>query len=214
MSITKKFEIIKIILIVIGIYIFAKIANTFVLFVAIALSIISPQKKLQPFSSLQDESGYKQIYHLPDGCAFTIWEKEPGKHGSEVLIIPDEYKKKRTPNISHIKTKFDSHTPTLLYHLVESYSSDDFNERFKKNKIFLKIDKEDSKFSENLYEIVNVERSNWEITIYSDNNFNEIFMSDSINSQIRNDISFISIDIDNHFIDYQINHWLYYVAPN
>ena len=168
-------------------------------------------KPPETFSYLQDKSGYKQIYNLPNGAAFTIWVKEPGKQGSEVLIIPGEYKKRRTPNISHIKTKFGSHTPTLLYHLFEKYSS---YERFETNRIFLKIDTEDSTSKENLYEIVNIKKSNWDISVYSDNDFDKIFIGDSINSQMRCDISLISIDMDDHYIDYKINHGVRYHAPN
>ena len=173
------------------------------------LSIISSKNKHQTFSSLQDTSGYKQFYHLPDGSAFTIWEKEPGKYGSEVLIIPGEYKNKKTPNISHIKTKFGSHTTTLLYHLVERYSND---ESIEKNKIFLKIDSGNDTLNENLYEIMNIKKSSWEISIYSDNRYNDFYICDSNNSQLRYDISLISIDLDDHYIDYHINHWLNYNA--
>lgn len=171
------------------------------LFGAVAYLILFPKpKESKPYISIQNKSGLKHIYNLPSKITFTIWEKEPGMYGSEVLIIPEEHRSNREPKESYIKTKFSTDKPILYFYLYEEYST---KNRFSKNTIFLKSDL-DSTFNKGLYEIITVRDSKWDISVYSDSLKNDIFINDSVSKLHRADLSIFSVDIDEHYAEYQV----------
>lgn len=166
--------------------------------------MIFPEKKPEPYISIRDKSGLKHIYNLsdfPDVITFTIWEKEPGMYGSEVLIIPGEHRTNEAPKGSYIKTKFSTDKPILYFYHYIKYSSN--KQRFDKNTIFLRSDK-DSTFNKGLYEIIIVQDSEWDIFFYSDSLYNAIYFNDSVSKILRTDLSLFSVDIDERFAEYQL----------
>ncbi len=141
-----------------------------------------------------DYPGFIRTYKLSDGMVFTVWEKEPGVYGSEVLIIPGDLPKDKQLNTSYIKTVYTLYSPYFFYTL-DSLST---NYNLLKNKIILKSWWEEN--DRESYEIVNTENSKWKILEYTDEYFPYIYYGanplDSTTLILRNDISKFCVHID------------------
>ena len=141
-------------------------------------------------STQSDASGLKYFYQLPDGMEFTIWEKEPGVYGSDVLIIPGIHKRKTEPKNSYIRARFSTSDPTL-YYLPK-------DRRRYKNTIIIQWPESDKK--QDLFEIINKSGSDWNIMESNKSNKSNNYTISGKDYQL----SFFTIDIDEHHVLYQL----------
>lgn len=173
-----------------------------IIFLGVVLYLCIPESNPQPYTLVKDSSGIKHIYHLPDGMAFTVWEKEPGVYGSEVFIIPADYRDKKEPNVSYIKVKYGAETPYLYYSLFKPAD----RTTFLKNRIVVK--KGTDSENETQYQIVNVRGSKWEILNYSSEYYHYLFYSphpaDSVKVWYKEDASFFKVNIDSNSADFRL----------
>ena len=179
-----------------------------VIFVAeIAISGPSKRETMQNFkaecSIKSDASGSKYFYHLPDGMEFTIWEKESGVYGSEVLIIPGIHKRKTEPENSYIRTLFTSVAPTLYY---SSYYGKHKKNMSDKDTIILRWPESDKK--QDLFEIINKPESSWNIAEYKDSiHHRYAYYGPDEHERRKTDdrLSFFTTDITGHYAQYEFN---------
>lgn len=151
----------------------------------------------------RDYSGVTS-YCLPDGMTFTIWEKESGVYGSDVLIIPGaEYSGKGIePNVSYIKTIYSSHSVFFYYSLDTVHQKHSF---FKDTIIFRPF-----LMKENDYQIINKPNSPYYIIEYSNNLDKYIYfdLNEKIEmyKTIRNDVSCFEKIMNDYVVRYRIGH--------